>query len=771
MRPILVSILVSVLVSVFVACGGGSNTDDQPKVQCSDGVDNDGDGMVDFPDDPGCISEADETEDSLASPQCSDGRDNDNDGLIDYPTDPGCFAPQQDDEKDDCPAGPNCPECGNKKDDDMNGSTDFPNDPGCTSASDSTEVINNPVACGAGLVVKPLPTTNTADGMLDATSTSMITSPCGGGGGAPAVAYQLYLSKPKVVVVSTDDANTTADTVIDIRKSDCGSPTSEVACNDDAPGTTTGVSKVTASLAAGNYYIIIGAHDTSISGAYTMTVKLFAGEGSTCAAVAECGPGLVCRVPLGGNGMSCQQPMCKDSVDDDGDGKNDYPNDPGCTTPEDNDESDACASGPGPNCPECGDGIDNDGDTKSDYPMDTTCMAAGDSSESCITTDGVTLLTLPMITDTTIGANNDVHPTCASTSSHTAPDQTYRLDVPALSTLTLSATNLNPTFWSVVLDLFNSTCGGTAVRCIFDDVMTQTNVAAGTYFLVVDGYSGGTGEMGAYTLNVSGKIQNNASCESMLAQSGALTCGPGYACKGTAGARVCAPALCGDGIDNDGDGKTDYPFDPGCDSAADDTEANPATAPVCADNMDNDTDSMTDWPADYGCSAASGTSEAFCTAETNPTSLITGSTTTGTTVGMTNNFPTTSCQTTATGPDVALGLSLPVPVQSLVLDLSGAPYDTIISVRDPQCMAEVGCNDDGGTPFISSKLTMTNVLPGNYAVIIDGYTGQSGTFSLLIKGTVAPQTSCGSPLFSGGANAMLSCPTGTTCTGTPAKCQ
>ncbi len=47
--------LVSLTLSGLVACGAGSNNEDLPKVACSDGVDNDGDGdgMVDFPDDPG----------------------------------------------------------------------------------------------------------------------------------------------------------------------------------------------------------------------------------------------------------------------------------------------------------------------------------------------------------------------------------------------------------------------------------------------------------------------------------------------------------------------------------------------------------------------------------------------------------------------------------------------------------------------------------------------------------------------------------------------
>src|SRR5690348_17666304 len=43
----------------------------------------------------------DDSEDSPPSPQCSDGRDNDGDGKIDYPNDPGCLLPQQDDESED----------------------------------------------------------------------------------------------------------------------------------------------------------------------------------------------------------------------------------------------------------------------------------------------------------------------------------------------------------------------------------------------------------------------------------------------------------------------------------------------------------------------------------------------------------------------------------------------------------------------------------------------------------------------------------------------
>jgi probable HAF family extracellular repeat protein len=47
---------------------------------CSDGFDNDGDGLVDHPEDPGCPDPAASTE----NPACQDGLDNDGDGLVDF---------------------------------------------------------------------------------------------------------------------------------------------------------------------------------------------------------------------------------------------------------------------------------------------------------------------------------------------------------------------------------------------------------------------------------------------------------------------------------------------------------------------------------------------------------------------------------------------------------------------------------------------------------------------------------------------------------------
>jgi hypothetical protein len=101
--------------------------------QCGDGIDNDGDGLIDLGQDPGCTSPSDNSElDNL--PQCSDGIDNDADGMVDFPNDPGCDSPTDNLESNRAFA-----QCADGLDNDNDGFTDFPNDPGCFSLSDNSE--------------------------------------------------------------------------------------------------------------------------------------------------------------------------------------------------------------------------------------------------------------------------------------------------------------------------------------------------------------------------------------------------------------------------------------------------------------------------------------------------------------------------------------------------------------------------------------------------------------------------------------------------------
>ena len=75
-------------------------------------------------------------------------------------------------------------------------------------------------------------------------------------------------------------------------------------------------------------------------------------------------------------------PECNDGVDNDRDGKIDYPDDPGCTDTEDDDETD-------PNM-QCQDGIDNDGDGDADS-ADSCCSTYPDKKENFCDIDECTV--------------------------------------------------------------------------------------------------------------------------------------------------------------------------------------------------------------------------------------------------------------------------------------------------------------------------------------------------------------------------------------------
>ncbi|MBI4090676.1 MAG: DUF5011 domain-containing protein, partial [Candidatus Komeilibacteria bacterium] len=89
----------------------------EPTTECSDGIDNDDDGLIDA-EDPACHTDQDaDNEESYDPdlddesndpqeeelPQCSDGIDNDGDGKIDFPDDPGCENADDNDETDPAP--------------------------------------------------------------------------------------------------------------------------------------------------------------------------------------------------------------------------------------------------------------------------------------------------------------------------------------------------------------------------------------------------------------------------------------------------------------------------------------------------------------------------------------------------------------------------------------------------------------------------------------------------------------------------------------------
>ena len=274
------------------SCWG--NEDDAEYAACSDGIDNDGDGNTDFPNDPGCFASFYPLED----PECSDGVDNNQDGNIDFPDDVGCFALFDQGE---------LPACANGIDDDGDGFIDYPDDPGCASVSMTTEKPE----CDDGI-------DDDGDGLVD----------FGFGAG--------FGSDPG------------CETASDSSESDAIRP----ACNDAVDNDADGFVDYPEDPEC------LGYNDNSEN--------------------PECNDG----IDNDFDGLSdlqdpdCVSPMdlserveCANGLDDDGDGLIDT------------DDAD-CFGNPDPSeSPECADGLDNDDDQLIDFPADPQCSSADDPLE------------------------------------------------------------------------------------------------------------------------------------------------------------------------------------------------------------------------------------------------------------------------------------------------------------------------------------------------------------------------------------------------------
>jgi len=108
----------------FDAQGG---IDFKASLACADGIDQDMDGLIDWPDDPDCLTQVDDSE----LPACVDEIDNNGDGNTDFPDDPLC---------DDADDRSEIEVCQDLADNDGDGLFDYPEDPGCEGPLDDSEV-------------------------------------------------------------------------------------------------------------------------------------------------------------------------------------------------------------------------------------------------------------------------------------------------------------------------------------------------------------------------------------------------------------------------------------------------------------------------------------------------------------------------------------------------------------------------------------------------------------------------------------------------------
>ena len=126
-------------------------------VACSNGIDDDGDGVADFANDPGCSSATDTSERSAAL-SCDDGIDNDGDYGVDVGGDIGCFDPA---------VGSEHAACKDGIDNDRDGFIDFDGglhfhgkalglaDPNCVAPGRIKETANVTPGCGLGPELVP----------------------------------------------------------------------------------------------------------------------------------------------------------------------------------------------------------------------------------------------------------------------------------------------------------------------------------------------------------------------------------------------------------------------------------------------------------------------------------------------------------------------------------------------------------------------------------------------------------------------------------------
>lgn len=345
--------------------------------ECSDGIDNDGDGLIDFPADPDCYSANDLIETNFppsGNPQCDDGIDNDLDGLIDYPADPRCFSPFQNTEAEGI--------CGDGIDNDADGLVDFPADPGCQSRSFGTE---NP-ACTDGL-------DNDMDGLTDFPAD-------------PGCKTAFSLTEAPVCLNGIDDdMDGLTDFPNDPGCVDAFSNNEAPVCNDGVDNDGDGLIDFPA--------------DPGCASASSTTESPQCNNGND-----DDGNGLI-DFPADPGCSSASDPteitqQCNDGIDNDGNGLIDFPNDPGCSSAIDTYEAADCGDSEDndhdgsvdladPGCAsvadlnelantttrECRDGIDNDGDGLVDFPADTGCTSAWDDVEYTSTGSIPTIVLTP----------------------------------------------------------------------------------------------------------------------------------------------------------------------------------------------------------------------------------------------------------------------------------------------------------------------------------------------------------------------------------------
>ncbi|MEE2643292.1 MAG: thrombospondin type 3 repeat-containing protein [Myxococcota bacterium] len=392
-------------------------------------------------------------------------------------------------------------------------------------------------------------------------------------------------------------------------------------------------------------------------------------------------------------------PGCANGLDDDNDGLADFPQDPGCAGAGDEDEVDKETR------PYCADGVDNDRDGRVDYPEDDGCYAASDSSErgSCGDTydpprlrDGATLL---------VDTRRGLFESKASCGGDGSPELVfmYRLTrrVEALEFSTVGDGTDTPT----TLSLRRKECllEDAEIACqreernideAYGHTLRVGPLSPGEYYLYVDGVDGQGGQVAV-------------------------------------SAREVALAECLNEIDDDEDGRIDYPYDSGCESPSDESETSPASFAACSNDEDDDGDGFVDFPLDPGCvSAAWDSEEDLCGAETPFREYFFG--TPEVLLNTRSDERSSNAQRGTCGgadrPEVVFLYRNPQNAR-LVLstDYPETESPTLIYIRRDRCDGiELRCADGSGGGASGARAVIPEATPGDYWIFLDTSVGDGG---------------------------------------------
>ena len=542
-----------------------TNNDGDPPA-CSNEIDDDSDSFIDFPWDPGCASAGDDEEEDNGTPRCANGIDDDGDGRVDYPDDPGCAGVGDTNEGD----PPVTPQCADHRDNDRDGLIDYPEDSGCDSAADTDE------AGSCARTYAPIELTEDRVFRGDTAAGPFVGEGTCGGRGAAELAFVFRVDRRiEALLVSTEHDDTELEATIYAR-TDCLDSETELACaSEPARDGEIGNTLRIEDPPVGEIFIFVDGA-AGRPGRFAVSVEV---------------------VPLA---------QCLNRVDDDGDGRIDYPNDPGCQRSTDRNEADEGVA------PACADDEDNDNDGAVDFPLDFGCQSAADNDEVELCGQGVRVYEFPegvdfVVDDTSFGASNEFRGSCGGDGN---VEKVYVYHSEFNARLTFSVDNEeteNNTMLYVRSECLRS---ASEIECDRGDPPEQKGAvqvdraAPGDYFVFVD-----------HPLGLGGEFKLTVRVERLAAgcADGVDNDEDGFVDADDAGCvdfedederdppPGSPPPICFNGNDDDGDGLIDYPADLGCGTRGDQDEEDPPELPQCANGLDDDEDGRPDYPLDAGC--------------------------------------------------------------------------------------------------------------------------------------------------------------------------